>query len=76
MYNVPTSRLIEKAEEERADIIALSALMSSAIGGRTATLQGSLQVKHEDYLTPIEPKFAAEVAHATAGVKREDANEI
>jgi hypothetical protein len=31
---------------------------------------------HEDYLTPMEPRFAAEVAHATVGMKREDANDI
>jgi methylamine--corrinoid protein Co-methyltransferase len=29
-----------------------------------------------DHLTPIEPRFAAEVAHAAAGLKRTDANEI
>ncbi len=34
------------------------------------------KAKHEDYLTPIEPRFAAEVANAAAGMKREDANEI
>ena len=34
------------------------------------------KAKHEDYLTPIEPMFAAEVAHTTTGMKREDANEI
>jgi methylamine--corrinoid protein Co-methyltransferase len=34
------------------------------------------KAKHEDYLTPMEPKFAAEVAHATVGVRREDANEM
>jgi len=32
--DIPTSKLIEKAEEVRADIIALSALMSSTIGGQ------------------------------------------
>ncbi len=34
------------------------------------------KAKHEDYLTPMEPRFAAEVAHATVGMKREDANDI
>jgi len=34
------------------------------------------KAKHEDYLTPIEPRFAAEIAHATVGMKREDANDI
>ncbi len=32
--DIPTSKLIEKGEEVRADIIALSALMSSTIGGQ------------------------------------------
>jgi len=32
--DIATSKLIEKAEEVRADIIALSALMSSTIGGQ------------------------------------------
>jgi hypothetical protein len=32
--------------------------------------------KREDYLTPVEPRFTAEVAHAAAGLKREDANEL
>jgi len=32
--DIPTSKLIEKAEEVKADIIALSALMSSTIGGQ------------------------------------------
>jgi len=31
---------------------------------------------HEDYLTPMEPRFAAEVAHSVVGMKRDDANEI
>ncbi len=32
--DIPTSKLIEKAEEVKADVIALSALMSSTIGGQ------------------------------------------
>jgi len=34
------------------------------------------KARHEDYLTPMEPRFAAEVAHATAGMRRANANEI
>lgn len=34
------------------------------------------KAKHEDYLTPMEPRFAAEIAHATIGMKRENANDI
>ena len=37
---------------------------------------GTGKATHEDYLTPMEPRFAAEVAHAVVGMKREDANEI
>lgn len=32
--------------------------------------------RYEDRLTPIEPKFAAEVAYASAGMRRENANEM
>jgi len=37
---------------------------------------GTGKATHEDYLTPMEPRFAAEVAHAVVGMKRDDANEI
>jgi len=37
---------------------------------------GAGKAKHEDYLTPMEPRFAAEVAHATVGIKRKAANDI
>ena len=37
---------------------------------------GIAKGRREDYLTPVEPRFAAEVAYAVAGMKREDANEI
>ncbi|MEM2518183.1 MAG: monomethylamine:corrinoid methyltransferase, partial [Candidatus Bathyarchaeia archaeon] len=32
--------------------------------------------RYEDLLTPIEPMFATEVAMASVGMKRQDANEI
>ncbi|UCE11839.1 MAG: monomethylamine:corrinoid methyltransferase [Candidatus Thorarchaeota archaeon] len=37
---------------------------------------GVARGKYTDYLTPIEPMFASEVAYASAGITRDDANEI
>ncbi|MFQ6080525.1 MAG: corrinoid protein [Candidatus Bathyarchaeia archaeon] len=45
--DIPTSKFIEKAEEVRADIIALSALMTSTIGGQKDVI---------DYLKDIGKK--------------------
>jgi len=53
-------------------------VITAVISGLSIEAVGVAKAIHEDYLTPIEPRFAAEVAHATAasGMKREDANEI
>ncbi len=53
-------------------------VITAVISGLSIEAVGVAKAIHEDYLTPIEPRFAAEVAHATAasGIKREDANEI
>jgi methylamine--corrinoid protein Co-methyltransferase len=32
--------------------------------------------KNIDYLTPMQPRFASEVAHGAAGVTRSEANEM
>jgi len=50
--------------------------LAAVSGGVSIESVGVGKAKHEDYLTPIEPMFAAEVAHAAAGMKREDANKI
>jgi len=47
--------------------------IASGVSMETGGIAGG---KREDYLTPVEPKFTAEVAHAVAGLKREDANEL
>jgi hypothetical protein len=50
--------------------------ITAVTSGLSIEAVGVAKAAHEDYLTPIEPRFAAEVAHAAAGMKREDANEI
>ena len=52
--------------------------MTAVVSGLSIEAVGVGKAIHEDYLTPIEPKFAAEVAHATAvsGIKKEGANDI
>lgn len=44
--------------------------------GASIETGGVAKGKYFDYLTPIEPMFAAEVAYASAGLKRSDANDI
>lgn len=44
--------------------------------GASIETGGVAKGKYFDYLTPIEPMFASEVAYASAGLKRADANEI
>ncbi len=44
--------------------------------GASIETGGVAKGKYFDYLTPIEPMFASEVAYASAGIKRSDANEI
>jgi methylamine--corrinoid protein Co-methyltransferase len=50
--------------------------ITAVTSGLSIEAVGVAKAAHEDYLTPIEPRFAAEVAHAAAGMKRENANEI
>ena len=57
-------------EETSASVIAAVASGLSIEMGGTATN------KYEDRMTPVEPRIAGEVAHASAGMKRADANEI
>jgi len=53
-------------------------VITAVVSGLSIEAVGVGKAMHEDHLTPIEPRFAAEVAHATAaaGIKREDANDI
>jgi len=50
--------------------------IAAVVSGVSIEAVGVGKAKHEDYLTPMEPKFAAEVAYSVLGMKREDANEI
>ncbi|MFX0055003.1 MAG: monomethylamine:corrinoid methyltransferase [Candidatus Hermodarchaeota archaeon] len=50
--------------------------IAAVSSGASIETGGVAKGKYFDYLTPIEPMFASEVAYATAGVKRSDANEI
>lgn len=56
--------------ENSASVIAAVASGLSIESGGTATN------KYEDRMTPVEPRIAGEVAHAAAGMKRDEANEI
>lgn len=55
-----------------------AAVITAVASGLSIEAAGVAKAIHKDHLTPLEPRFAAEVAHATAatGMKREDANEI
>jgi len=50
--------------------------ITAVTSGLSIEAVGVGKAMHEDYLTPIEPRFSAEVAHASVGMKRENANEI
>jgi len=51
-------------------------VITAVVSGVSIEAVGLAKAVHVDHLTPIEPKFAAEVAHAAAGMKRTEANEI
>ncbi|MFW9963736.1 MAG: monomethylamine:corrinoid methyltransferase [Candidatus Sifarchaeia archaeon] len=50
--------------------------IAAVSSGASIETGGVAKGKYFDYLTPIEPMFASEVAYASAGIKRTDANEI
>ncbi|MFW9888550.1 MAG: monomethylamine:corrinoid methyltransferase [Candidatus Thorarchaeota archaeon] len=50
--------------------------IAAVSSGASIETGGVAKGKYFDYLTPIEPMFASEVAYASAGIKRSDANEI
>jgi len=52
-----------------------SAIAAVASGLSIESL-GSAANKYEDRTSPVEPRISAEVAHAVAGIKRSEANEI
>ncbi|UCH05317.1 MAG: monomethylamine:corrinoid methyltransferase [Candidatus Thorarchaeota archaeon] len=50
--------------------------IAAVSSGASIETGGVAKGKYFDYLTPIEPMFASEVAYAAAGLKRSDADEI
>ena len=56
--------------EDAADI------MATVVSGGHINSPGSAKGTKVDYFTPMEPKFASEVGHATAGMSRKEANSI
>jgi len=51
-------------------------VITAVVSGISIESSALAKATHVDYLSTVEPKFAAEVAHAAAGMKRTDANEI
>ena len=51
-------------------------VITAVVSGVSIESTALAKAVHTDYVSIVEPKFAAEVAHASAGVKRTDANEI
>ena len=61
-------------------MMCLEESAASAIAGVASGLSiesgGYATNKYEDRMTPVEPRITAEVAHAVAGMKRSEANEV
>ena len=53
-----------------------AAMVRNVSSGGGITFGGSTKGLKPDHRTPMEPKFASEVAHAVAGMTRTEANEI
>jgi methylamine--corrinoid protein Co-methyltransferase len=53
-----------------------ASVLAAVASGLSIEMGGSATNKYEDRMTPVEPRIAGEVAHAVAGMKRSEANEI
>jgi hypothetical protein len=53
-----------------------TAITTSVVSGASIEFGGVAKATHVDHFTPMEPRFASEVAHAAAGMTRKEANEI
>lgn len=53
-----------------------ASVIAAASSGLSIESGGVAQNKYEDRMTPVEPRISGEVAHAVAGMKRKDANDI
>lgn len=49
---------------------------TSVVSGASVEVEGSAKATHIDHLSPMEPRFGVDVAHAVVGMRREDANEL
>jgi methylamine--corrinoid protein Co-methyltransferase len=53
-----------------------ASVMAAVASGLSIESLGSASNKYEDRMSPVEPRISAEVAHAVAGKKRAEANDI
>jgi methylamine--corrinoid protein Co-methyltransferase len=53
-----------------------ASVISAVASGLSIESGGVATNKYEDRMTPVEPRIAGEVAHAAAGLKRSEANEV
>jgi methylamine--corrinoid protein Co-methyltransferase len=51
-------------------------VIASVVCGASIEAEGVAGATHVDYLTPLEPRFASEVAHAAVGLSRQEASGI
>ncbi|MCL4458661.1 MAG: monomethylamine:corrinoid methyltransferase [Chloroflexi bacterium] len=51
-------------------------VIAAVVSGGSIEAEGTAKATHVDYMTPLEPQFATEVAHATTGMTRKEANEV
>jgi methylamine--corrinoid protein Co-methyltransferase len=51
-------------------------MLTGVVSGGNIEFGGVGAARNVDYLSPVEPRWASEVAHAAAGVSRVEANEI
>lgn len=53
-----------------------AAITTSVVSGASIEFGGVAKAVNVDHFTPMEPRFASEVAHAVTGMSREEANSI
>jgi hypothetical protein len=51
-------------------------VIASVVSGGSVEVGASVRGTALDYTSPLDPLFASEIAHATAGMRREEANNI
>src|SRR5512137_401195 len=53
-----------------------ASVIAAVASGLSIEMGGTATNKYEDRMTPVEPRISGEVAHAVAGMKRSEADEI